>query len=146
MFYVSQQFNQDLSGWDVSKSMDFRGMFAISQINQDLSSWDVSKSTDFREMFAYSQFNQDISGWDVSKAKDFQEMFAYSQFNQDMCAWGSKIDGALNPNLSDMFGTSNCFDEKDPVLPFGPFCYVCPGSPTSVPTQQPSFLPSHSPG
>jgi surface protein len=51
MFRDASSFNQDLSGWDVSKVMDMSCMFRdATSFNQDLSGWDVSKVTNIRCM------------------------------------------------------------------------------------------------
>jgi surface protein len=47
----------------------------FNEFNQDISNWDVSNVTDMRRMFSGCfRFNQDIGGWDVSKVTDMQEM------------------------------------------------------------------------
>jgi len=44
MFHGAEEFNQDLSGWDVRKSYNFNSMFRGARVfNQDLSTWDVRK-------------------------------------------------------------------------------------------------------
>ena len=46
-------FNQDISGWDVSKVTDMSNMFSGAyQFNQDLSSWKVGAVTDMSNMFS----------------------------------------------------------------------------------------------
>ena len=85
-----EDFNQDLSAWDVSNVTNMYGMFSYAQnFNQDLSAWDVSNVRNMSEMFSYAQnFNQDLSAWDVSNVTSMQYMFSYAQnFNQDLSAW-----------------------------------------------------------
>ena len=63
-----QNFNHDISSWDVSNVTNMSGMFlgAIS-FNQPLNNWDVSNVTEMENMFlAASSFNQDCSQWNVS--------------------------------------------------------------------------------
>jgi surface protein len=58
-------FNQNISGWDVSRLSDFSRMFYGADIfNQNISGWDVSNATNMDEMFSgASEFDQDLSGW-----------------------------------------------------------------------------------
>ena len=57
MFRDSPNFNQDISGWDVSKVTDMFYMFlGASKFNQDLSSWNVDNVTSC-EKFAYEATN-----------------------------------------------------------------------------------------
>jgi surface protein len=50
MFGIAEAFNQDISGWDVSKVTNMRDMFEDAYaFNQDIGSWDVGKVTDMNE-------------------------------------------------------------------------------------------------
>jgi surface protein len=45
-------FNQDISGWDVSKVTNMKAMFHHTHdFNQDVGSWDISSLTDASGMF-----------------------------------------------------------------------------------------------
>ena len=72
MFDNAESFNQDLSGWDVSRVTYMGAMFrAATSFNQDLSNWDVSRVVDMQGMFAHaSSFQQTLCGaaWVNSKA------------------------------------------------------------------------------
>ena len=100
MFTVTPAFNGNISGWDVSgvTSMD-RMFWGAAKFNSDISSWDVSSVTDMTSMFAGAQaFSADISGWDVSSVTDMATMFfiAYS-FNADISGWDvSGVTGMAN--------------------------------------------------
>ena len=48
MFWASTNFNQDISGWDVSNVTNMNSMFYDAEdFNQDISSWDVNQVTNF---------------------------------------------------------------------------------------------------
>jgi surface protein len=52
MFFNTDKFNQDISGWDVSSVTNMSFMFFHSRVfNQDISKWDVSNVTNFNNMF-----------------------------------------------------------------------------------------------
>jgi len=67
-FKNATSFNQDISGWDVSKVYRFDETFAgATSFNQDLSAWDTSGADSFSGMFqGASSFNQDIGNLDIS--------------------------------------------------------------------------------
>ena len=89
MFYNAQDFNQDISTWDVSNVTEMSRMFHLAYwFNQDLSAWDVSNVTYMDDIFNRSNFNQDIGNWDVSNVIDMTAMFYQAtSFNQDLSAW-----------------------------------------------------------
>ena len=70
-----QDFNGDISGWDVSNVEDMSHMFDDSSFNGDISMWDVSKVKNMSYMFNNSKFNGDISKWDVLDGCDTIDMF-----------------------------------------------------------------------
>ena len=92
-FGMCEDFDQDISSWDVSKGTNFGGMFSggsstTTTFNQDISSWDVSSATRMNGMFmSNTAFDQDISAWDVSLVSIFHSMFKNSPFNQDISCW-----------------------------------------------------------
>lgn len=89
-FFGSEVFNQDISGWDVSKYESLYTLFSqCEQFNQDISSWDVSNIKTMTGTFTFaSSFNQDISGWDVSSVVRMNNMFyGASSFDQDLSGW-----------------------------------------------------------
>ena len=99
---LSKDFNQDISGWDVSNVTNMNGFFlGAHSFNRDISNWDVSKVTNMGSMFIYARaFNKDISSWDTSKVTTMQSMFyeAYN-FNKDISSW----DTSNLTNMSGMF-------------------------------------------
>ena len=110
MFSGAISFNQDISGWDVSNVLDMTGMFIETHhFNQDIGTWDVSGVRDMSHMFKISRaFNQDISSWDVSNVMHMGWMFKGAHaFNQDIGNWNvSSVD-----NMHGMFSESKAFDQ-----------------------------------
>ena len=85
------QFNEDLSGWDVSNAETMMGMFSRCDYftGAGLELWNVPKVRDFSFMFmGTSAFNGTLSNWNTSSAERMEGMFlgAY-QFNGNLSAW-----------------------------------------------------------
>ena len=57
-------------------------MFYNSLFNNDISGWVVSKVKDMNSMFAHSDFDGDISKWDVSNVEDMNDMFDNSKLKE----------------------------------------------------------------
>ena len=98
MFYMSK-FNGDISKWDVSNVTDMEGMFNSAQFNGDISKWDVSNVITMSRMFRNSVFTGDISNWDVGNVKDMHNMFIRAIFNGDISKW----DVSKVKNMKQMF-------------------------------------------
>ncbi len=120
-YYIHyNQFNPDISSWDVSNVTHMTEMFkrkawagtedretvggplgpyAEGRFNQDISKWNVSNVKNMSGMFFMAvRFNQDLSGWDVSNVTDMSEMFVgANSFNQDISNWNVS-------NVNDMYG------------------------------------------
>ena len=110
MFYSATSFNQNISGWDVSKVTDMSVMFNnASLFNQNISGWDVSNVTSMHAMFySASLFNQNISGWDVSNVTSMYAMFySATSFNQDIGGW----DVSNVENMGYMFADATSFNQ-----------------------------------
>ena len=62
---------------DVSKITDMSFLFfdALEDFDGDISEWDVSSVTNMKGMFNASRFNGDISKWDVSNVTNSEGMF-----------------------------------------------------------------------
>jgi len=130
MFKSARAFNQNISGWDVTRVTNMSnmfngasvfntplnwgvktgnvtnmvGMFGNTVFNQDISGWDVSKVTNMSSMFyRATTFNGTISNWDVSKVTNMSSMFVVaSSFNQDLSNW----DVSSVTDMSYMFHSS----------------------------------------
>jgi len=89
-FAGQENFNADISHWDVSSVTSMSGLFNTAlSFNQDLNAWDVSNVTNMAAMFRETpNFKGDISNWDVSNVTNMENMFRYaSAFNQDLSGW-----------------------------------------------------------
>jgi Mycoplasma protein of unknown function, DUF285 len=83
-------FDEDLSGWDVSRATDmFRTFFGLAQYTgRGLEHWNVRRVTNLRSMFSFAfNFRGNISYWSVSKAVFLKRMFSDSLFNVDISQW-----------------------------------------------------------
>ncbi len=114
--FSTSKFNGDISGWDISKVTNMKGMFWRNIVfNGDITKWDVRKVTDIREMFKLAiAFNQDISGWAIEGTNDITSILeGANDFNQDIYEW--------NVHLGSSPTTSNAFKgtalEKNSKLP-----------------------------
>ena len=86
--FCNSVFNRDISEWDVSGVTNMCGMFADNDdFNQDISKWDVSHVTNMFGMFQGTIFNYDLSGWDVSNVTDMSWTFFDSHFKHDISMW-----------------------------------------------------------
>ena len=74
---VFNEFNGDISLWNVSNVKDMRGMFnRCEKFNCDLSKWDVSNVINMDLMFdGCENFRQNLDQWDVSNVKDMNYAF-----------------------------------------------------------------------
>merc|ERR1719401_3331039 len=122
---------------------DFEMRQKLQNFNEDLSKWDVAKVTNMSKMFDETpKFNSDISRWNVSKVKTFRSMFygAHS-FAQNLCQWDWRHPGwypwisdpshysyhqnAGRYKRSDMFYNSGCPITKDPNTNNDHMCFTC---------------------
>jgi surface protein len=91
--FASSDFNQDISGWDVSNITDMTSLFALTPFNQNISGWTTSGVTKMNSMFGGNEvFNQPIGSWDVSNVTTMNNMFSVgptqsSAFNQPLNTW-----------------------------------------------------------
>ena len=76
---IFNDFNGDISLWNVSNVKDMRFMFnRCKKFNCDLSGWNVSNVEDMRHMFFNcNKFKQNIDNWNVSNVKKLDYAFKY---------------------------------------------------------------------
>jgi surface protein len=111
--FEESNFNQDISGWNVSAVTTFTSMFRFNTVfNQNISGWDVGAAKSFINMFGSAfAFNQDLSGWNVGNVQDI-ECYRFNYDNNEAtslecqylptnfrsdCGQRSKNDGNLLP-------------------------------------------------
>tara|TARA_B110000503_G_scaffold17094_1_gene24632 strand:- start:1545 stop:2231 length:687 start_codon:yes stop_codon:yes gene_type:complete len=93
---ILNDFNQNISSWDVSNVTSMGLMFLGANLfNQPIGNWDVSSVTNMSDMFygipsnPTSAFNQPIGNWNVSNVTNMGSMFSNAvSFNQDLSSWG----------------------------------------------------------
>lgn len=108
------QFNRDLSGWDVSNGTDFQFMFfecqAYNNAGVSLSGWDVSKSTNFNGMFTQASnfVGVGVDSWNVSNATNIAFMFSGCElFNININGW----DTSNVTNMAGVFETTPAYNQ-----------------------------------
>ncbi|WP_205959915.1 BspA family leucine-rich repeat surface protein [Flammeovirga aprica] len=109
MFHGASSFNGNLSSWNVSSVTNMVGLFdGASSFNGDLSSWKVSSVSNMAGMFSNAtNFNGDVSEWDVSSVTDMSWMFQRaSNFNGDVSEW----DVSSVTDMSVMFQMASNFN------------------------------------
>jgi surface protein len=90
MFQGATLFNQDISGWNVSRVTTMQSMFQGASIfNQPIGTWNVSNVTNMNSMFyAASIFNQPLYSWNTTAVENMDYMFYNATlFNQDISGW-----------------------------------------------------------
>jgi len=110
LFENKKEFNQDISGWDVSHVTNMKLMFfEVKAFNQAIGDWNVSSVTNMNHMFGAigllgeAAFNQSLEKWDVSNVTDMSAMFANSAFNQPIGNW----DVSNVTDMSSMFANNS---------------------------------------
>lgn len=152
-YYVTKfnDFNADLSNWDMSNVTDMNYAFYYAlNFNGDLSSWDTSKVTDMAGMFVGAvQFNQDLSGWQTGNVKDIFGMFKGAKlFNQDLSSWDiTNVSVVSEAFLNSGMNQGICWkvDDKMTVDVFAGSQAYFACSPSTMPSVMPTSLPSSMP-
>jgi hypothetical protein len=86
----TEEFNEDISRWDVSNVEDMSFLFYdLRMFNQPLETWNVGKVRSMWSMFELAEaFNQPLGKWNVSNVQDFTSMFDQTKsFNQSLREW-----------------------------------------------------------
>ena len=97
MFANTNQFNQDIGNWDVSRVNNMSFMFQqTTNFNNggspSISGWTTSNVTNMSYMFDVGRaFNQPIGGWDVSNVTNMYRMFRRGAVGQPFAFNGGKI-------------------------------------------------------
>jgi len=122
MFEKAYQFNQDISGWDVSRVTNMSSMFNSATVfNQPIGSWDTFKVTDMNNMFFRARaFNQNINLWRTGAVTNMSYMFCQADvFNQPLATipaqgLGSVTTWSVNgvTNMSSMFDGALAFNQN----------------------------------
>ncbi|WP_117275973.1 BspA family leucine-rich repeat surface protein [Metamycoplasma alkalescens] len=103
MFYGTETFNQDISGWDTSNLETIDQMFMDSKkFNIDISKWNVSNVRILDYAFSETEaFNQDLSKWDVSNVTSMERVFqkakVFNNGNKPL-TWNEKTKNVKNMN------------------------------------------------
>lgn len=68
VFDSNQNFNQNISRWNVENVENMTGMFYnATSFNQPIGKWKITKLNNIDSMFHSAEsFNQDLSSWDIS--------------------------------------------------------------------------------
>lgn len=114
MFRSCDDFNGDISGWDVSAVTTMNSMFEdCFSFNQDLLLWDTGNVVDFGYWMDssfgtfYGVFAGDVSNFDTSSCTSMSNMFRNQDvFNSDLSGW----DVSNVTDMSDMFYKCYIFD------------------------------------
>ena len=107
MFSGATSFNQPLRAWNTSSVKNMAGLFANAYaFNQDISMWDTSNVVNMTYTFGRAlKFSQPLNDWNVAKVQTFHAMFeqAYA-FNQPLDKWDTS--SALHMERMFHFATS----------------------------------------
>ncbi|MDY8138035.1 BspA family leucine-rich repeat surface protein [Aquimarina sp. 2201CG5-10] len=114
MFNFTEDFNQPLNNWDVSKVNNLSSMFSGTQsFNQPLDIWDTSAVENMSSMFLASQvFDQDLGAWDISKVISMNSMFTNAEistvnYDSTLIGWSSLDTGETQIPTDIMFNGGN---------------------------------------
>ena len=103
-FFENENFNADLSKWNISKIKSTYNLFiGCKNFNGEwISKWDVSNIEEMDYMFkGCTNFDADLSSWDVSNVTTMAEMFYYCKNFTDK--------GLENWNISKVKNTDDMF-------------------------------------
>jgi surface protein len=104
------EFNDDISNWDVSNVITMEGMFVkATSFNQPIGVWNTHNVTTMDRMFSgVTSFNQPIGAWDTHNVTTMDRMFAgATSFNQPIGAWNTHNV----TNMNGMFYNAALFNQ-----------------------------------
>ena len=86
--------------------------YGCENFNEDVSAWDVRRAEDLGSMFCgASSFNQPLGAWNIRRAKNLSYMVASaSSFDQPLGAWAFRMHPDANYNGFMMFDDATAFD------------------------------------
>ena len=125
MFAFSDNFNGDISNWDVSSVIDMQYMFyRATAFNSDISRWDVSSVTNMTSLFRNaSTFGRDISSWDVSSVTDMTDMLNNSglsneYYSASLIAWSQlpNLQNDVTLGATDIYFNSSASSARDSLI------------------------------
>jgi surface protein len=109
---ILEDFNEDISGWDVSNVTIMEEMFKDCEVfDQPIGNWDVSNVKNMKNMFRSAvAFDQSIDNWDVSNVENMASMFHRAKaFNQPIGTWSTLVSNVKN--MSNMFQETEAFNQ-----------------------------------
>ena len=108
MFYNASEFNQNISGWDVSKVSRMSSMFfSATDFDQDLGAWDISSVTDMDSMFRFTElsvtnYDNTLIGWATLDTTNGETVIPsniiFDGGNSSYCDSEVERDGLINTN------------------------------------------------
>jgi surface protein len=109
MFSNSENFNCDISKWDVSNITNMCGMFSECTVfNQPIGNWNVGKVTNMNHMFwRCRMFNQPM-WWNVSSVTNMGELFRECEVFNQYVNW----DVSNVTNMRNMFCGCHAFNQE----------------------------------
>lgn len=93
LFKYFDEFNDDISEWNVSNVKNMNGMFfGCEKFNCLLNNWNVSNVVNMKEMFwGCEKFDNPLDKWNIKKVKNMTLMFQHcGSFDQDLSSWDVK--------------------------------------------------------
>lgn len=110
MFYNCTTFNQDISGWDVSRVTNMSSMFrGATAFNQNIGNWNTEAADNMGAMFwGATAFNQNIGSWNTGSVTNMTNMFnGATIFNQNIGSWNT----ANVTTMNFMFANAKAFNQ-----------------------------------
>ena len=109
LFVKYEDFNGDVSYWNVSNVKDMRSMFNDTQFNGDLSSWDISNVENIGDMFGSAEYYYDPEENAPYKFKGDLSNWTINNHNLEVIVWHEIFLNGLEADLNhlDVSGVTN---------------------------------------